>query len=168
MLIPSEVGRAVRRATTTFVLNWIDTRQRALDLDPLEFLIVHTIAAGNLQHLPLNQRQAVMDPERPGERHPVSTEGVGAALHVSAETVRRRLKGLVTRGLVERLGRIEDEENERTGLSAGLAVDLSALETPAMQRSLTLELSQLWRLLLSLENLGVIRINRERLGKVAA
>lgn len=168
MLIPPDVARAVRRATTTFVLNWIDARQRALDLDPLEFLIVHTVAAGNLQHLPLSQRQSLMDPESPSERHPVSTEGVGAALNVPAETVRRRLKGLVARGLVERLGAVDDDEIERPGLSAGLAVGLPALETPAMRRSLTLELSQLWRLLLSLEKLGVIRINRERMATVAA
>ena len=37
-----------------------------------------------------------------------------------------------------------------------------------MRQALTLELSQLWRLLLSLENLGVIRIKRERLSTIAA
>lgn len=167
MLISPDVARVVRRATTTFVLNWIDARQRALDLDALEFMIVHTIAAGNLQHLPLSQHQSIMDPESPSERHPVSTEGVGAALHISAETVRRRLKNLIARGLVERLGPIEDEDVGRTGLSAGLAVGLSAFETPAMRRSLALESSQLWRLLLSLEKLGVISINRERMGEAA-
>ncbi|PIB90821.1 hypothetical protein [Caulobacter sp. FWC2] len=168
MMIPADVGRAVRRSATTFVLNWIDARQRALDLDPLEFLIVHTIAAANLQHLPLNRRRALADPETPAERHAVSMEGVGAALNVSSETVRRRLKALIARGLVERLGPIEDEDADRTGVSAGLAVNLGALESPAMRQSLSLELSQLWRLLLSLENLGVIRINRERMGQLAA
>lgn len=168
MLIPADVGRAVRRSATTFVLNWIDARQRALDLDPLEFLIVHTIASANLQHLPLSRRRALTDPETPDERHAVSLEGVGAALNVPSETVRRRLKALAARGLVERVGQVEDEEVARAGVSAGLAVNLSALETPAMRQSLSLELSQLWRLLLSLENLGVIRINRERIGQLAA
>jgi hypothetical protein len=37
-----------------------------------------------------------------------------------------------------------------------------------MRRSLGLELSQLWRLLLSLEQLGVIRINRQHIANMAA
>lgn len=168
MLIPSDVARAVRRTTTTFVLNWIDARQRAMDLDPLEFLIVHTIAAANLQHLPNSQRAGLSDPEAGDERHPVSIEGVAAALNVSSETVRRRLKALVARGLVERMGPLEDDDGERSGLSAGLAINLKALEAPAMRRSLGLELSQLWRLLLSLEQLGVIRINRQHIANMAA
>ena len=114
MLIPSDVARAVRRTTTTFVLNWIDARQRAMDLDPLEFLIVHTIAAANLQHLPNSQRAGLSDPEAGEERHPVSIEGVAAALNVSSETVRRRLKALVARGLVERMGPLEDDDGERS------------------------------------------------------
>ncbi|WP_297508539.1 Lrp/AsnC family transcriptional regulator [uncultured Caulobacter sp.] len=167
MLIPGDVARAVRRTTTTFVLNWIDARQRALDLDPLEFLIFHTIAAANLQHLPLSRRAALDDPEVDAERRPVSIEGVAAALNVPGETVRRRLRALAERRLIDRMGQIEDEDGERSGVSAGLAVDLPALETPPLRRALDLELSQLWRLLLSLEALGVIRINRDHIARAA-
>lgn len=99
--------RKIARLTAEYMISMVGLLTQSSGMDPTDILILNAVSAANVAHL-------LDDPERvdvywsKGEtipfevRRPITSLAISESLGLPRETCRRRIKGLVEKGLLER------------------------------------------------------------------
>jgi DNA-binding MarR family transcriptional regulator len=99
--------RKIARLTAEYMISMVGLLTQASGMDPTDILILNAVSAANVAHI-------IDDPEKvdvywskgqiiPFEvRRPITSLAISESLGLPRETCRRRIKGLVEKGLLER------------------------------------------------------------------
>ncbi|WP_304169870.1 hypothetical protein [Phenylobacterium aquaticum] len=100
--------RKIARLTAEYMISMVGLLTQSTGMDPTDILILNAVAAANVAHL-------LEDPEKVGvywskgmtipfeARRPITSLAISESLGLPRETCRRRIKGLVAVGLLDRM-----------------------------------------------------------------
>lgn len=100
-------NRKIARLTAEYIVSMVGLLTQASGMDPTDILILNAVSAANVAHL-------LDDPEKVDAywsrgltipfdiRRPVTSLAISESLGLPRETCRRRISGLVEKGLLER------------------------------------------------------------------
>lgn len=102
-MLDDEKPRAVARATSAFVLRWVEAARGIASGDLIDIFIITTIMMGNIGRLRTNEYHTLEDIPPDAERRPLTSMQIAQSMDLPYETVRRRVVKLEADGWCERV-----------------------------------------------------------------